>query len=157
MGKADIRLQFVSNALVLDKLFAAMRRDRMGFLRQRIQELDDNIGHVLDLLQARQAGLRIRQGDNGMMTSFADDRRSVNVNKSSDYCLIISGFHKCIPKSIQRINPVSLPKVGELRVGSHTVPVLFRYQRSFDMAGLRSTDATAAYLLFQHFKVAHVR
>jgi hypothetical protein len=66
----------------------------------------------------------------------------------------MSGFHKCIPKSIQRLNPVSLPKVGEPGVGSHTVPVLFRCQRFFDMAGLTSIDAIAASLLFQYFKVA---
>jgi hypothetical protein len=48
------------------------------------------------------------------------------------------------------VNLVSLPKAGKLRVGSH--------QCSFDLAGLRSTDANAyrSLPLSPTFKVALV-
>lgn len=51
----------------------------MGMDRQWLQELNDSISHslsclALDLSQESQATLPFRQGDNGMATSFADDR-----------------------------------------------------------------------------------
>jgi hypothetical protein len=110
MSKADIRLQFVSNALVLDKLFAAMRRDRMGFLRQRLQVLDDNIGHALDLLQARQAGIRICQGDNGMKTPSADDRIDVPVAQtltSIHNIVSLVAAHPVFERSTLVVTPVA--------------------------------------------------
>jgi len=77
---------------------------------------------------------------------FSADRGFVYLDQACNFRLWMSRFHK-------RINLVSLPKVGKLRVGSHTVPVLYRCQCSFDLAGLRSIDATAAYLLFQPSKL----
>jgi len=68
---------------------------------------------------------------------FPTDRGLVNSNKVCDLRLVMSCFQKYI-------NLVSL-FIGELLVDTHPC--------SFDLAGLRSTDATAAYLLFQPSKL----
>jgi hypothetical protein len=82
-------------------------------------------------------------------SQFPADGGLMNFDKVCNFRLDISCFQKYV-------NLVSLPKVGKLRVGSHPVPVLCRCQCSFDLAGLRSTDATAATPLIPIFKVALV-
>ncbi|MGB3713220.1 MAG: glycosyltransferase family 39 protein [Candidatus Promineifilaceae bacterium] len=70
-------------------------------------------------------------------TEFYADRGFVNIEQMCDFRLVVSCFHK-------RINLVSL-FLGKLGVGSHRC--------SFDLVGLRSSDATAAYLLSQPSKL----
>ena len=88
-------------------------------------------------------------------SQLSADRRFVNLNNVCDLRLIVSCFQKSIPKGILRINLVSL-FLGKLLVETHTVPVLCRCPCSFTLVGLRSIDATAAYLLFQPLKL-HLR
>jgi len=70
-------------------------------------------------------------------SEFSADCRLMNADQARYFGLIVSCFQKCI-------NLVSL-LLGKLRVGSH--------QCSFDLVGLRSIDATAAYLLVQPSKL----
>ena len=78
-------------------------------------------------------------------TQLPADRRLMNPDKVRNFRLVVSCFQKCR-------NLISL-FTGKLHVDTHTVPVLCRCQCSFDLAGLRSIDATAAYLLFQPVKL----
>jgi len=79
MSKVDIGFQFFRYALMIRKLLAIIRRDRMGSDRQRLHELDNSIRHVLsslalDLSQHSQSRLSLRKRDNGMTMSFSDNR-----------------------------------------------------------------------------------
>ena len=79
MSKVNISIQFFRNTLMARKLFAIIRRDRMGPERQRFQELDHSIRHglsslALDFSQERQSRLPLGQGDNGMTMSFSNNR-----------------------------------------------------------------------------------
>lgn len=78
MSKVDISIQFFGDTLMVRKLFAIIRRDRMGSDRQRLHELDNSIRHglsglALDLSQQSQARFTLGQGDNGMTMSFSDN------------------------------------------------------------------------------------
>ena len=79
MSKKDINMKVTSDTLMVRKLFAIIRRDRMGSDRQRLHELDNSIPHglsglALDLSQEGKAGFPLGQGDNGMTMSFSDNR-----------------------------------------------------------------------------------
>ncbi len=79
MSKVDSSIQFFRDALMVRKLFAIIRRDRMGSDRQRLHEFDNSIRHglsglALDLSQKSQARLPLRQRDNSMTMSFSDNR-----------------------------------------------------------------------------------
>jgi len=47
MSKVDISIQFFGDTLMARKLFAIIRRDRMGSDRQRLHEVDNSIRHDL--------------------------------------------------------------------------------------------------------------
>lgn len=73
MSIIDIGLKIVGDPLIVRKLFAIICRNRMCFIRQRLQEFDDSISYglsypVLALTQEGQARLALRQGVNGIMT-----------------------------------------------------------------------------------------
>jgi hypothetical protein len=70
-------------------------------------------------------------------TQLSTDRGLMDSDKVRNLRLIVSCFQKCG-------NLISL-FTGKLHVDTH--------QCSFDLAGLRSIDATAAYLLFQPAKL----
>ena len=53
----------------------------------------------------------------------------MNLDKVCNFRLVMSCFQKYV-------NLASVPKVGKLRVDSHTIPVLYRCQCSFDLVGL---------------------
>jgi len=84
-------------------------------------------------------------------SQLSADRGLMNLDRLRNLRLIVSGFQKRIPKGIYRINLVSL-FTGMLRVGSHQCSPDWLGQ-AFDLAGLRSTDAAAAYLLSRHAKL----
>ena len=78
MSKVDIRIQFFRDTLMVRKLFAIIRCDRMGSDRQRLHELDNSIRHSLSCLalhlsQQSQAGFPLGQRDNGMTVSFSNN------------------------------------------------------------------------------------
>ena len=79
MSKVDICTKVTSNPLMVRKLFAVIRRDRMGSDRQRLHELDNSSCHglsglALDFSQQSQTGLSLRKRDDGLTMSFSDNR-----------------------------------------------------------------------------------
>ncbi len=79
MSKVDISIQFFRNTLMVRKLLAIIRRDRIGSYRRRLHELDNSVCHglsglALDLSQQSQTGLSFRKRDNSMTMSFSDNR-----------------------------------------------------------------------------------
>jgi len=79
MSKIDISIQIFGDTLMVRKLQAIIRRDRMGSDRQRLHELDNSIRHglsglALDLSQESQTRLSLRKRDNSMTMSFSNNR-----------------------------------------------------------------------------------
>ena len=78
MCKVEIGVQHFHDTLMVRKLFAIIRRDRMGSDRQRLHKLDNSIRHglscfILNLSQEGQTRLSLNQGDNGMTMSFSNN------------------------------------------------------------------------------------
>ena len=81
-------------------------------------------------------------------SKFPADRGFVNLDQVSNIRLVVSRFQKCI-------NLVSL-FMGKLRVGSHTVPVLYRCQCSFDFGRSKKHRCYCSLPLIPTIKVALV-
>ena len=89
----------------------------MGFGRKRLQELDDGISHrlsriALDLFQEIPARFSLRQGDNGMTTSFADNRIHFPVTQtlaSIHYSGPFVDTHSVLELVTPIIAPIALP------------------------------------------------
>ena len=117
MSKVNISMQFFRNTLMARKLFAIIRRDRMGSDRQRLHELDNSIRHVLsslalDLSQQSQSRLSLRKRDNGMTMSFSNNRIHFPITQA------LAGIHDGRPlvdthpvfeRSTPFIAPIALP------------------------------------------------
>ena len=79
MSKIDISIQFIRDTLMVRKLMAIIRRDRMDLCRQRLHELNNSIRHglsclALDFSQQSQTRLSLRKRDNRLTMSFSDNR-----------------------------------------------------------------------------------
>ncbi len=84
---------------------------------------------------------------------FSADSGFVNTDYSSYLDLQMSHFQEGVPKGTQRVNLISL-FLGKLRVGSHTVPVLYRCQCSFDFGRSKKYRCYCSLPLIPTFKVA---
>ncbi len=117
MSKEDIRIQFFRNTLMIRKLMAIIRRDRMDSDRQRLHELDNSIRHslsglALDLSQESQSRLSLRKRDNGMTMPFSDNRIHFPITQALaciHNCRPLVDTHPVLDLSTPVIAPIALP------------------------------------------------
>ena len=117
MGKVEIGIQHFRDTLMVRKLFAIIRRDRMGSDRQRLHELDNSIRHglsrfILNLSQEGQTRLSLNQGDNGMTMSFSNKGIHFPITQALTSIDDLRSFvdtHSVLEYSTPVIAPVALP------------------------------------------------
>ena len=117
MNKVDISIQFFGDTLMVRKLLAIIRRDRMGSDRQRLHELDNSIRHglsglALDLSQESQTRRSFRKRDDGMTMSFSDNRIHFPITQALASIHNSRSFvdtHPVFERSTPFIAPIALP------------------------------------------------
>ena len=117
MSKVEIGIQHFRDTLMVRKLFAIIRCDRMGSDRQQLHELDNSIRHglsclALNLSQEGQAGLPLDQGDNGMTMAFSNNGIHFPITQaltSIHNSRSLVDAHSVLEYSAPVIAPVALP------------------------------------------------